>query len=79
MSQKVLNRKLRINLQKYHFAKLGIELPDYKILQTGISPLESKTAAILAKPPSTTIKRLRLFPGSVHYIRKFSTTVKKVC
>ena len=62
---------LRINLQKCHFAKTKSEWLGYKITQTGISPLESKTAAILTIPPPTTLKRLRSFLGSVHYIGKF--------
>ena len=48
-----------------------MECLGYKFTQTGISPLESKTAAILAIPPLTTLKRLRSFLGSVHYIGKF--------
>ena len=35
---------LRINLQKRYFAKTEIEWLGYKFTQTGISPLESKTA-----------------------------------
>ena len=50
--------KLRVNLQKCHFAKTEIEWLGYKFTQTGISPLESKTAAILRIPPPTTLKRL---------------------
>ena len=62
---------LRVNLQKCHFAKTEKEWLGYKFTQTGISPLESKTAAILTIPPPTTLKRLRSFLGSVHYIGKF--------
>ena len=62
---------LRINLQKCHFAKTEIEWLVYKFTQTVISLLESKTAAILTIPPPTTLKRLRSFLGSVHYIGKF--------
>ena len=51
----------RINLQKCHFAKTQIEWLGYKFTQTGISPLESKTAEILSIPPPTTLKRLRSF------------------
>ena len=62
---------MRINLQKCHFAQTEIEWLGYKLIQTGISPLESKTAAILSIPPPSTLKRLRSFLGSVHYIGKF--------
>ena len=69
--KKLDDDNLRINLQKSHFAKIEIEWLGYKFTQTGISPLESKTAAILTIPPPTTLKRLRSFLGSVHYIGKF--------
>ena len=62
---------LRINLQKCHFAKTEIEWLGYKFTQTGISPLENKTAVILAVPPPSTLKRLRSFLRSVHYISIF--------
>ena len=54
---------LRINLQKCHFEKTQIEWLGYKFTQTGISPLESKTAAILAIPAPSTLKRLQSFLG----------------
>ena len=59
---------LRINLQKCHFEKTEIEWLGYKFTQTGISPLEIKTAAILAIRPPTKLKHLRSFLGSLHYI-----------
>ena len=62
---------LRINLQKSHFAKTDIEWLGFKFTQTGILPLENKPAAILATTPPSTLKRLRSFIGSVHYISKF--------
>ena len=70
---------LRINLQKCHFAKAEIESLGYKFTQTGISPLENKTAAILAIPRQSTLKRLRYFLGSVHYIGKFMPHLAKFC
>ena len=54
---------LRVNIQKCHFAKTEIEWLGYKFTQTGISPLENKTAAISTIPPPTTLKRLRSFLG----------------
>ena len=69
--KKLDDDNLRINLQKCHFAKSEIEWLGYKFTQTGISPLESETAAILTIPPPTTLKRLRSFLWSVHYIGKF--------
>ena len=71
---------LRINLQICHFAKTEIEWLGYKFTQTGNSPLESKTAVILTlPPPPTTIKRLRSFFGSVHYIGKFIPHLAQLC
>ena len=55
-------------LKKLNEDNLGIDLQKcfgYKINRTGISLLECKTAAILAIPPPTTIKCLRLFHCSV--------------
>ena len=78
--KKLEDDNLRINLQKYHFAKTEIEWLGYKFTQTGISPLESKTAAILTIPPPTTLKRLRSFLGSVHhYIGKFIPHLPQLC
>ena len=48
----------RIDLQKCHFAKTEIEWLGYKFTQTGISPLDNKTAAILAIRAPSTLKRL---------------------
>ena len=70
---------LRNNLQTCHFAKTEIEWLGYKFTQTDVSPLESKTAAILAIPPPTTLKRLRSFLGSVHYIGKFILHLTELC
>ena len=77
--KKLDDDNLRINLQKCHFAKSEIEWLGYKFTQTGISPLESKTAAILTIPPPTTLKRLRSFLGSVHYIGKFIPHLAQLC
>ena len=77
--KKLDDDNLRINLQKCHFAKTEIEWLGYKFTQTGISPLESKTAAILTIPPPTTLKRLRSFLGTVHYIGKFIPHLAQLC
>ena len=62
------DENLRINLPKCHFGKLEIDWLGYHISQEGISHLESKTAAILALEAPKTLKKLRSFLGSVHYI-----------
>ena len=77
--KKLDDDNLRINLQKCHFVKIQIEWLGYKFTQTGISPLESKTAAILTIPPPTTLKRLRSFLGPVHYIGKFIPHLAQLC
>ena len=77
--KKLDDDNLRINLQKCHFAESEIEWLGYKFTQTGISPLESKTAAILTIPPPTTLKRLSSFIGSVHYIGKFIPHLAQLC
>ena len=60
------DENLRINLPKCHFGKLEIDWLGYHISQSGISPLESKTSAILALASPKTLKKLRSFVGSVH-------------
>ena len=77
--KKLDDDNLRINLQKCHFAQTEIEWLGYKFTQTGNSPLENKTAAILTKPPPMTLKRLRSFLGSVHYIGKFIPHLAQLC
>ena len=64
------DENLRINLPKGHFSKLEIDWIGYHISQSGISPIESKNSAILAAKAPKTLRQLRSFPGSVHYISK---------
>ena len=76
--QRLDDENLRINLPKCHFGKLEIDWLGYHISQSGISPLESKTAAILALEAPKTLKKLRSFLGSVHYIRKFIPNLAQI-
>ena len=71
--------KLRINLPKCHFAKQEISWLGYNITQSGISPLETKTSSILSLQPPNTLKKLRSFLGSVHYISKFIPNLAQLC
>ena len=64
------DENLRINIPKCHFGKLEIDWLGYHITQLGISPLESKTAAILAPAAPKTLEKLRSFLGLVNYIGK---------
>ena len=77
--KKIDEDNFRINLQKCHFANTEIEWLEDNFTQTGISPLETKTAAILTIPPQPFLKRLRSFLGSVHYISKFIPHLAQLC
>ena len=72
------DENLRINLPKCNFGKLEIDWLGYRISQSGISPLESITAAILAIEAPKTLKKLRSFLGSVHYIGKFIPNLAQI-
>ena len=76
--QRLDDKNLRINLPKCHFGKLEIDWLGYHISQEGISPLESKTAAFLALEAPKTLKKLRSFLGSVHYIGKFIPNLAQI-
>ena len=72
------DENLRINLPKCHFGKLEIDWLVYHISQSGISPLENKRAPILALEAPKTLKKLRSFLGSVHYIGKFIPNLAQI-
>ena len=76
--QRLDDENLRINLPKCHFGKLEIDWLGYHTSQSGISPLESKTAAILPLEASKTLKKLRSFLGSVHCIGKFIPNLAQI-
>ena len=70
---------LRINLPECHFAKPEIEWLGHIFTQSGIAPLESKTAAVLSLPAPNNLIQLRSFLGSVHYIGKFIPNLSQLC
>ena len=70
---------LRINLPKCHFAKTEIEWLGNKFSQSGIAPLESKTAAIASLSAPNNLNQLRSFLGSVHYLGKLIPNLSKLC
>ena len=72
-------KTLGINLSKCHFSKLEIDWLGYQISQLGISPIERKKSVILAPDAPKTLKKLRSFLGSVHYIGKFIPNLAKNC
>ena len=51
----------------------------YKFIQSGIAPLETKTAAILNLTALKILKLLRSFLGSVHYLGKFILNLSQLC
>ena len=69
--QKLEADNLRINLSKCHFAKQHINWLGFTFLQTGVKPIESKTAAIAEIKAPKTLKQLRSILGSVHHLSKF--------
>ena len=77
--KKLDQENLRINLPKCHFAKTEIEWLGHKFTQSGIAPLESKTAAILSLSALKNLKQLRSFLGSVHYLGKFIPNLSELC
>ena len=72
------DENLRINFPKCHFGMLEFDWLGYHISQSGISPLESKAAAILSLHAPKTLKKLRSFLGSVHYIGKFNPNFAQI-
>ena len=64
------DEKLRTHLPKCHFGKIKIDRLGYHISQLDISPLERKTAEILALEAAKTLKKIRSFLRSVNYIGK---------
>ena len=59
--------------------KSEIEWLGHKFTQSGIAPLESKTAAILNLSAPKNLKQLRSFLGSVHYLGKFIPNLSQLC
>ena len=76
--QRLDDENFRTNLPKCHFGKLEIDWLGYHISQSGISSLESKTAAILTLEAPKTLKKLRSFLGAVHYIGKFIPNLAQI-
>ena len=76
--QRLDDENFKIKLHKCHFGKLEIDWLGYQISQSGISPLESKTAAILTLEAPKALMKLRSFLGSVHYIGKFSPNLAQI-
>ena len=72
------DENFRINLAKCHFGKSEIDWLGYHSSQSGISPLERKTAAQLSLEAPKTLKKLRSFLGSVHYIGKFIPNLAQI-
>ena len=76
--QRLDDENFRINLSKCHFGKLEIDWLGYHISESGILPLETKTAAILALEAPKTLKKLRSLLGSILYIGKFIPNLSQI-
>ena len=70
---------LRINLSKCHFAKYQINWLGFTFTQSGVKPIESKTAAIAEIKAPKTLKQLWSFLGRVHHLSKFIPNLAKIC
>ena len=77
--QKLEADKLRINISKCHFAKQQINWLGFTFLQSGVKPIESKTAATAEFKAPKTLKQLRSFLGRVHHLNKFILNLAKIC
>ena len=74
-----LNKEgLAISLQKCEFAKPAIEWLGFKITPHGVTPLITKTEALLKLEPPKTLKQLRSFMGSIHHLTKFIPNLTKI-
>ena len=62
---------LSISLQKSEFAKNKIEWLGFTITPSRITPLVTKTEAIMKLEKPKTLKQLQSFLGSVHHLTKF--------
>ena len=60
-------------------SKTEIEWLGHKLSQSGIAPLDSKTAAIASLSAPKNLKQLRSFLGSVHYLGKFIPNLSQLC
>ena len=69
--QKLDEEGLAISLQKCEFAKNKIEWLGFTITPSGITPLVTKTEAIMKLEHPKTLKQLPSFLRSVHHLKKF--------
>ena len=69
---------LAISLQKCEFAKNKIEWLGFTITPSGITPLVTKTEAIMKLENPKTLKQLRSFLGSVHHLTKFTPNLAEL-
>ena len=67
--QKLSDAGLQVNAAKSNFAAHEIDYLGYHLTKEGISPQESKVAAILALKPPRTVKELRRCLGIIQYYR----------
>ena len=69
--EKLDKENLAINLQKCEFGKNTIEWLGFKKTPKWITPLITKTEAIMKLKHPRTLKQPRSFMGSIHHLKKF--------
>ena len=70
---KLDQENLAVKFSKCHFFQCNqINWLGYRISKTGISPLQSKTDAILHLSPPRTLRQLRSFLGAAQHLLKFT-------
>ena len=76
--QKLDLEGLAISLQKCEIAKNTIEWLGFTITPTGITPLVTKTEAIMKLDNPKTLKQFRLFLGSLHHLTMFTLNLAEL-
>ena len=69
--KKINNKGLAISLQECKFSKNKIEWLGFTITPGGITPLLTRTEAIMKLDNPKTVKQLRSFLRSVHHLTEF--------
>ena len=76
---KLDEENLRINLAKCHFAKGRIEQLGHRILQSGITLLSNKTAAIQQPTSPTNLQKAAIFKRSVQHLCNLIPNLSQLC
>jgi len=74
--ERLRENKLKINLEKCHFASKEVDVLGHSISADGLKPIDNKVSAIVNWTSPSNITELRSFLGAIGYYRKF---IKKLC